>query len=360
MRVLQIAGMFPPGRCGVGDYVSSLAQGLARVPGTQVAVLTQRSATRVPPASVEVLGETGTWRLWELPRLVRSIRRWQPDVVHIHWPSQGFGWRLGPALLPALCKWLGIATVVQTWHEPWLGRDWLRFRLQRRATDGLVFVRPNFMQLMPARLLRFMPACPQRTFGSGGALPRSTLSGDQRARLRDRYLKGRRNLVAFFGFIYPKKGVEQLFEIADPAVDALVIAGSVLDEPYAQRLAAIAREHGWGEQLQYTGYLEPEAAADLLHAADAVVLPFVAGGGEWNTSLHGALAQGTLVVTTSEHPQGDDPQRNLYTAPVADVAGMRQALRTLAGRRSHAPARDEWAEIARAHVGFYSELAQPS
>jgi glycosyltransferase involved in cell wall biosynthesis len=357
MRVLLIAGMYPPGRCGVGDYVASLAQGLAQTSGLRVAVLTQRAAGRVPQEGIDVFEETAAWRFWDLPRLVRAIRRWKPDLVHIHWPSQGFGGRLGPALLPLFCKFMGIC-VVQSWHEPWLPNDTLRFRLQRKAADGLMFVRPNFMSLMQPQLLRYMPACPQRIVGSGGALPRSAMSEADRIQLRERYLKGRQRLVVFFGFVYPKKGVEQLFDIADPATDSLVIVGEVLDAVYGKRLEEIAQARGWAEQLLYTGYLDPGQAADLLCAADAVVLPFPAGGGDWNTSILGALAQGTLVVTTSARPEGDDPVRNLYTAPISAVAEMRRALRTLAGRRVTTAATDRWAEIARLHAGFYGELKQ--
>lgn len=357
MRVLLIAGMYPPGRCGVGDYVASLARALARTPEVQLAVLTQRAAGRTPEAGFQVLEVATNWRPWELPRAVDAIRRFNPEVVHIHWPSLGFGGRLGPALLPLACKFLG-ARVVQTWHDPWHVDDSARYRLQRIATDGLIFVRQNFMSLMPRQLLRYMPACPQRFIGSAGALPVSTLSAAQRERLRERYLNGRRTLVAFFGFVYPSKGVEQLFEIADPTTDSLLIVGGLLDADYRRRLDEVARARGWIDQFQYMGFVEAQEAADLLHAADAVVLPFLAGGGDWNTSIHGALAQGTFVVTTSAQPEGDDPGRNLYTARISDVADMRRALRLLAGRRIQTSATDPWAEIARLHAAFYGELVR--
>jgi glycosyltransferase involved in cell wall biosynthesis len=229
-------------------------------------------------------------------------------------------------------------------------------RLQRRPTDALVFVRPDFERLMPATLLPDMPEGPREFIASAGALQRSGLTEDARRELRARYLDGRDTLVVFFGFVYPAKGVELLFRIADPARHALVIAGSVLDAPYRARLEDLARAAGWEGRVHYTGYLEPGPAADLLFAADAVVLPFLAGGGEWNTSIHGALAQGTLVVTTSANPSGDEPARNLYTARIGDVDGMRRALDGLAGRRVAPPADDGWGRIARAHTALYDTV----
>lgn len=356
MRVMQISGTFPPGRCGVGDYTASLAQALGRVPGLEIAVLTRRERGESTATGVEVIPCTRNWRLWDLPRIMGAIRRWGPQLVHIHWPSQGFGWQFAPALVPLLCRRRGIR-VVQTWHEPWLPNDKLRFRLQRNGTDGLVFVRPNFMNLMPATMLPDMPACPHRIIGSGPSIPLSRLTESGREALRRHYLRGQRRLVVYFGFIYPKKGIEKLFDIADPGTDTLVLAGGMLDRAYGQQLRELARERGWGDQVQETGYLEPGQAADLLRAADAVVLPYVAGGGDWSTSVHGALLQGTLVITTSAEPRGDDADRNLFTVGVTDIAGMREALRSLGGRRIEVAAGDGWSDIALAHARFYRELA---
>jgi glycosyltransferase involved in cell wall biosynthesis len=165
----------------------------------------------------------------------------------------------------------------------------------------------------------------------------------------------------FFGFLYPAKGVEQLFEIADPAQDVLVIAGAAQDPGYMLRLEDAAKAHGWSpDQVRYLGFMEEAPAADLLAAADAVVLPFLAGAGDWNTSVHAALAQGTPVITTAVEPRGDDEARNLYTARIADVAEMRQALSALAGRRAPpAPMAQEWSRIAQAHLAFYRDITQP-
>jgi glycosyltransferase involved in cell wall biosynthesis len=162
--------------------------------------------------------------------------------------------------------------------------------------------------------------------------------------------------VVFFGFVYPSKGIESLFDIAMPSSDSIVIAGAIKDEAYGQQLADAARAKGWGDnQLYFTGFLSPQDAADLLSVADAVVLPFVDGGGEWNTSIHSALAQGTLVITTAVTPRGDEAQRNLYTAALSDINAMRSALNQLAGRRVAPLSSDEqWKEIATAHSTFYS------
>lgn len=359
MRVMLVAGSFPPRPCGVGDYIARLAQALAALEGVSVAVVTQQGARMDPLVKVEVLGSATSWRLQEMAVLLRRIRQWKPDIVHIHYPSQGFYGRLLPALLPLACRLYGLK-VVQTWHEAWPLRAAPRLILQRAGAHGLVFVRPSYMELLP-RWLRPIVGnnLPQATVGGAGALPVSRQSPPQRQALRQRYLQGRQKLVVFFGFLYPSKGVEQLFEIADPTADALVIAGASNDPAYLRKLRQAAQAQRWDGHVHYTGFLPEGEAADLLAAADAVVLPFLAGAGEWNSSVHGALTQGTLVITTSERPTGDDADRNLYTARIADVDEMRSALRALAGRRAMAVSSAQaWADIAASHRAFYDRVLQ--
>ena len=360
MRVLLVSGTFPPGQCGIGDYTARLASALAALDGVRVGVLTQAPAGQTAAPGAEILPVAASWGLAGLLSLLRRVREWKPDIVHFHFPSQGFGLQLAPALLPLACRLAGLA-VVQTWHEPWPLLGAPRFLLQLAGADGLVFVRPNYAALLPRALRPLLRARMRRTIASAGALPASRLAVHDRELLRARYLSGKDRLVLFFGFIYPSKGVEQLFDIADPRSHALVIAGPANDPAYLEQLKTLAAQRGWGGQLQYTGFLAQQDAADLVAAADAVVLPFLGGGGDWNTSIHAALAQGTLVITTAAQPRGDDPVRNLYTAGIGDIGAMRQALNTLAGRRVAAPPDDGWAPIALSHAEFYARvLDRPS
>jgi glycosyltransferase involved in cell wall biosynthesis len=184
------------------------------------------------------------------------------------------------------------------------------------------------------------------------------LDAEQLLALRNKYIGHYERLVVFFGFLYPSKGIELLFDIANPVSDLLIIAGAVKDEAYVHQLFDVAQAKGWrADQLHFTGFLSPQDASDLLTIPEAVVLPFLDGGGEWNTSIHSALAQGTLVITTAVPPRGDEPQRNLFTAAPSDISEMRAALNRLAGRRSSPiPVNDQWQGIATAHLNFYSQF----
>ncbi|MGH7742559.1 MAG: glycosyltransferase, partial [Candidatus Eiseniibacteriota bacterium] len=112
-------------------------------------------------------------------------------------------------------------------------------------------------------------------------------------------------------------------------------------------------------RVSVTGFLPAEEVSRVLAAADAAVFPFREGGGEWNTTLQGAAAQGTFVLTTSANPSGYDAAMNAYTARVDDIAEMRQALVTYAGRRAsldQIPAPASWGSIAEAHLELYADV----
>ena len=104
----------------------------------------------------------------------------------------------------------------------------------------------------------------------------------------------------------------------------------------------------------FTGYLPTAKVARILAAADAVVLPFLHGSGEWNTSVSAAQIQGTSVLTTSKDKSGYDRASNTYFASPQDIDGMRNALKKHLGTRI-APndlAAPKWIEIRRAHETF--------
>ena len=367
MRVLLIAGSYPPEPCGVGDYASQLSQALAAEPGTEVAVLARGRPVDPGMAGLTLLPPVRAWVFRELPAIIRRTRGWRPDVVHIQYPTHGFFDKRLPLLLPLgqllpLVLRLAGLRVVATLHEPPpRGITLLHFLMPLLGASGLIFVRPQFLDNFGTRLRRLLERLPLVTIPTAANLPVSGLSGEQSKALRARLLQGQSRLVVFFGFMARHKGVERLFEIADPDTDRLVIAGGSNDDAYHRELQALADGPRWHGKVSFTGFAPPAEAADLLAAADAVVLPFLSGGGSWNTSIHSALAQGSFVLTTGQPASGDDPVRNLYTAPPAGLAEMREALRHHAGRRV-APAQGQspWKAIAQAHLAHYARcLGRP-
>jgi len=344
-------------RCGVGDYTLRLAGALAARPATTVGVLTSAGADVAGPArnAIEVLPVMRTWRLSGLPALLRALRRWRPDVVHMQYPTQGYDGRLLPSLVPLL-SWLCGAHPVRTWHEVHIWKAAVDFLLQTLPPGRFIVVRPNFVAELPSFLAALIRGRSVYFIPSASNIPPSALGPAQRQTLRAHYLGGKLRLIVFFGFLYRFKGVEQLFDIADPATDRVIIAGEAgVDAAYMDQLKARANEDDWRGSVTFTGFLDQADISDLLAVADAVVLPFTRGGGVWNTSVHAAVRQGTPVITTSNETQQADEAEGVSFAAPGDVRAMRTALAAVPEWQAArlAAQDDPWREIADRHLAIY-------
>ena len=340
--MLVVVGTLPPNRCGVGNYTRTLAAAFARRSDLEVAVMAVGGSPTIALPG---------WRWRDTFSILRRIRRWRPDLVHFQYPSFGYGRHRLPYVLPLLCRFMGLR-VIETWHEP-RPRAEAGDIVNARITSALIVQRQDFAERTSPRVMRILARKPLVFIPHEATIPLARLSDEQRARVRERFGANGRRLIAYFGFAYPHKGIEQLFEICDPVRDAIVLACE-LDErdEYPRRIRELAA--GWGGPSVVTGYLAEEDAAEILAAADAVVLPFRGGSVESNSTVHGASLQGTFVLTTSAERRGYDPAMNVYAAKPDDLDELRAALEQYAGTRLEPrdPAA-RWDGIAAAHAELY-------
>ena len=357
LKVLLVSGSYPPLRCGVGDYAALLAAALSDLPEVCVEVLTSGgSSTAESVNGVRVWRSMEDWRLKRWMTIARMIQNSKPDYVHIQYPTQGYLDGYLPRVIPLLAWVLG-AKVVQTWHEGCPIRRPLDVLLKAIVPGELVVVRPNYRKnnlhpllgwLLQRKNFKFIP--------NASAVPKAALSHAERSSAREALLQGQQRLIVFFGFVLPSKGAELVFDIADPATDRVILAGEMGDERVSGAIASRTQSAPWKGKAEIVGFLPPEQVAALLSVADAVVLPFRAGGGEWNTSIHAATMQGTFVLTTSSTTNGYSAAENVYFAKVDDVAEMREALRIHAGQRASGGVSVSWKQIAREHLVLYRFL----
>jgi len=364
MRILIISGSLPPMKCGVGDYTAHLANALSRQMNTKVAVLTDVSAWPKPSDfEFEVFPISHGWRMSDLGRIAFAVRRWKPDLMHIQYPTQGYGRRYLPWLLPPFFRIAGIP-VVQTWHGYDSRRMTRRLLPNAVVSGGLIVVRPDYMDMMEP-LFRWLNRRKHAKFiPNASTIPPTHLSQDDRSAVRLQFCQGNSRLIVFFGFAYADRGTELLFEVADPTQHHLVFISDLnpADE-FHKSILNRAECQPWAGRTTVTGYLPAEEVGRILAAADAVVLPFKDGGGMWNTSIRAAISQGTFVLTTSREQHGYVANDNAYYARPNDVDDMREALCAYMGRRNDARCtgiHDEWDSIAQAHLSVYERVAPGS
>ncbi|MCL5884791.1 MAG: glycosyltransferase [Deltaproteobacteria bacterium] len=357
MRVLLVSGAYPPMQCGIGDYTARLARSLGKRKDVTVAVLTDTAAGSAIE-DVTLFPLVRTWGLRETSTVLGLMRKWRPDIVHVQYPSHSY--RKIQWVLPTLA-WLASGPVVQTWHEYYSPRNWPSV-LNAALPGGLVVVRPHYMEKMPGWFRWLNRHKEVRYIPNASSIPAVSLTETERNVIHARLGASESVLIAYFGFAYPAKEIEALFEIADPQRDRLVLICDLsAADAYQASILALANRDDWAGKVTVTGFLPPDEAANLLAAADAVVLPFRDGGGEWNSSIHSAAVQGTFVLTNSRESQGYDEDANIYYALPSDVPNMQRALRQYAGRRRRrTPAIQgtNWDSIASAHMELYQSLLE--
>jgi glycosyltransferase involved in cell wall biosynthesis len=303
------------------------------------------------------------WSWPELPKLVRFIRRCSPDavlLVYIGWiyndhPMVTFLPTVAKALLPrvpfvtlfedrygAHPEHKSIAArAVRKVVTGWAGQHDVdyEFGTLLRDSNRLIVVSERSRAVLAERFpgvnsKSVLIPCP-------AIMPISS-EDDGKTRRQKRTsleLKDDEFLIAYFGYIYPGKGVESLlkaFQIVNGQRRPvrLILIGGVLKRPsYYQKIQAMPKELGVENKVILTGEYtwDSEEASRCLRAADICVLPFDRGVCVHHSSLAGACAHGLPIITT----QGIDMEplfkhmSNVFLCPPQNPEALAQAMETL-------------------------------
>ena len=279
-------------------------------------------------------------------RLIRSVRKLQPDVVHLQWLTLSHDLRWVAPLRRS-------RPVVFTAHNvmPHLGEPDVeeRRRIYTSFDRVVVHTRKGVEQLerygVPAeRIVRI----PHGTFGS----PQSIEPPSGRTLL-------------FFGLIRRYKGIDVLVRALAEIPDAqLVVAGDPLDP--VEPLQELAREVGVAERITWRlGYLPDAEVETLMRETTLTVFPYPGGesaSGALATALgHGRPAVVTEVLgeTVREFGAGavvppNDP--GAFATAIRELLDEPRALEEAFHGTERARAGLSWSDIAEAHERLYADL----
>jgi glycosyltransferase involved in cell wall biosynthesis len=266
MRVVIITGSYPPDICGVSDYSERLAHHL-RAQGVDVHIYTGKR-----------------WSLRHSFQNTRELKGMGADVIHMQYPSTGYGWRLGPQAMALL------QPMVITIHEASQAHLLRRLSLYpfTLRTQKVIFTN----EYERAYLQRFAPWLTGRStlipIGSNIAATPNMV-----AKLE--------HTVTYFGLIRPQKGIEQVIELARLLHNRAPhwrtrIIGKLM--PGYEALYQELRSRSEGLNIDWQIGLKDEALSAALASSDIAYLPFPDGASERRGSLIALLANGTAIVTT--------------------------------------------------------------
>lgn len=372
MRLLLVSSYLPE-RDGIGTYCEFMRGGLV-ARGHEVAVIAARASSGAPD---EVIGALPSPMGVGLSALLRSVRSFAPDVVHVQFAVATYG-----VLIPSLLRLLdrlrrdGLGIVI-TMHE--VTRDteslravgWALYRsVARRADQIIVHTEPARRALdrrlggrrAPIKVIAHLRA----------ELPPVGIDADE---LRRRLCLRDERVVLAFGFIDVDKGLGDLVDAVGRLSAAgkldgvrVVVAGAVRrrfgtfrifelrDILHLRQLKRAVAGRGLTQHVLFVGFVPGEDVRAWFELAAVAVLPYRRSEQSGVASL--ASAAGTPLLTTNVGELGGlstldpVPPRD----PAALAAALEQCLRTSGDRPIRAAARGDLAEIVDLTSSVYRRL----
>ncbi len=395
MRVTVICSMYPPALAPEAPHAALLCKHLAAA-GADVTLITSRmDAPRPRGDGFAVRDVMPDWGWRNAPRLFRELNRSNPDVVLLIYLGWIYDRHPMITFLPTLCRRLKKQPRVVVQFENTGGAEnvtgprWVYRRLAAMMSGGpgveyrygtLLRDSDKLIALCEPHL-KTLSKFSTDLNGRATVIPAPPLlrivddhGGATRRRTRAQLGYAPNDfVVAYFGYVYPEKGVETVVEAAGaalgrvPNLRLLMIGGSPAnlaerDPTYPDRLRARVRELSLAERTFWTGHCEPDAedASNYLHAADACMLPFTQGVRLNNSSYAVVTSHALPVVTTRaedlESEFRDHENVMLFDpadanaaadciASVANEPALRNALRT--GAIAFSRGRSSWDAVTR-------------
>ena len=336
MKVLLVSGSYPPVFCGIGDYTLKLSEAL------------QHSGIEV-----EVLANIN-WSLRNIFYIKRTISEINPDIIHIQYPSVGYGFSLVPQLLSLMYK--TIVTIHEVSQSYWM-RKLSLMPFSFRST--LIFT--NSFELSA-----FKKIFPWRTSNCHIVPIGSNISVNSNIKnTKDRNFEN----IVYFGQIRPQKGLESVVELAKLIKEnnlnyRLIVVSQLFErfKSYYEYIFNSAKDLN----IEWKLNLSESNVGEILSSNALCYLPFPDGASERRGSLFAALNNKMLVFTTEGTQITPSIKKSvLITDFPNDVIGIlrdnsKNTFISMANaKQNHIEALIKsisWPEIAKSHTDIYSVL----
>jgi glycosyltransferase involved in cell wall biosynthesis len=330
VKVALLCGPCPPGACGVGDYTICLARALNQE-GVQSQVIS-----------------SGNWNL--LGAIKREARRASFDLVHLQYPTVGFGWALAPQGLTLLQR------CVITIHEV------SRAHILRKLALLPFGIRPKQLIFTSEYERQFATKWVPWISEVSCVIPIASNIGvteESSSRSLDEIL--------YFGLIMPKKGLEsvialgELVKASGLSFRIRIIGASPLK--YAAYFAEL-KSKASNLPIIWDHELSEREVAKRLASSSIAYLPYPDGASERRASLKAAFLNGVTVITTrgSHTPSGFEEFVSFSANPKEALAAAQflsgnPVQRAKLADRGRGYARQfTWESIAQAHLALYQRL----
>jgi glycosyltransferase involved in cell wall biosynthesis len=333
MKVALVSGSLPPAPCGVGAYTECLAESLLS-----------------HGIDAEIV-DGDKWGLFAASCLHKRIRAISPDIVHLQYPTLGYGAGLAPHLLSVLDP--GVVTL----HEVRSTHIFRRLSVVAFAVSARQLVMTNEYEWR--YVTRFAPWLRRRAWviPVGSNVPAASV----------RHCERSSNDVIHFGLIRPDKGLDQVVQLARELRNRrsrlrVTIIGAVV--PGWSDYFCHLQQSSVGLGINWRTGLSVVEVAQELSRSGVGYLPFPDGASERRGSLLALLAAGVATITT----RGPETPASLSSAVrfastaseaatiVERLSWDEEAARSVARAGQRYAKRFRWGRIAAMHASVYESV----
>jgi len=293
----------------------------------------------------------GEWGLRDMRSAVKSMEALKPDIVHIQYPTLGFGYRLGPQLFALGRK---CVTTLHEASQAHILRKISLYPFTIRA-EHIIFTSEYERRFA----LRWAPWIRKRS----SVIP---IGSNVQAHEPNGIRRNSREVV-YFGLLVPRKGVDEVLRLAALVKERglnlgvrLVGSAHPAHAGYLQEL----RRKGEGLPIVWDIGLPDSEVSCRLAGASVAYLPYPDGASERRTTLKAALSNGMAVVTTrgSATPEEIGEVVRFAASPaealevIQNLASDESERSRLVGGAEKYVSKFSWGLIAEAHCRVYEGL----
>jgi glycosyltransferase involved in cell wall biosynthesis len=368
-RILMICGDFPPFISGVGDYTDKLCEAMANA-DADVTVLASKSGDAADAQRpYTVLRAVDNWSMSGRKAVIDHCMSGY-DLIQLQYPCVSYGRSPLINLLPSMLRWhRGAPPTVITIHDFRTMRKRWRARVAPMlwSASGLIHVDEQDWPWI-------------RAWGYGSERPRAHIPIAANAlpvpctpELRNAWrnqlgFSPDETVVAFFGILYPHKGLPELADAvralraAGRAIRLLVLGDFDRHADYRPGMEMMLADPA----VRWVQGAPLDEVSRGLHAADIAALPFHSGASTNRGSLLSTLAHALPTITTAGPctpenfakdyavtlvPVNDAKALASEMARLMDDSALRQRMREKALAKSQT-----WETVAAQSLAFYSTL----
>lgn len=375
IRVVVISGSYPPIKDGVGDGVHRVVKLMTKDADISRILLITSLDARVEETMVQSM-QVRRWTLGTIIKILKKIKPFHPDIVHIVYPTVKYGRHVAINLLPMLLRLLIRQTRILLMLHEYLTYTWkgkARILLMSTFSHGIIFTDPR-------NRLALQRWCQKnKVFAEVVAPPQIPVDRAANTPAMKPDNTKAECTFGYWGFVRPGKGIETLLEAValikekdkNPHIRVKLICELIDSNPYHKKLKNLIHRLGLESFVTVTGHKPPEQVVTELQSVDICVLPYEDGVSTRRGTFSAAMALGLPVITTI--PDGENATslmlehgKNVYLIPPKDPNALAKAmlelakdkyLRQLIGRNAKQWSRKfSWDKVYQTIKGMYLQL----